>query len=130
LGVKQPRHPTSDCDREPAMTTIKTVDQLPAGWFPLEGARRPEMGLGWFNDRRAPRRTEPLPLHSGAALRPSRRILIARQPLHRHLPLRLILEIEIGDLLAVGVLHDEGVLTFLDRPWRREAARRGQLIRP
>src|ERR1700722_9338464 len=37
-------------------------------------------------------------------------------------PLGLILEIEIGDLLAVGVLHDEGFLTFLDRPGRREAA--------
>jgi hypothetical protein len=33
------------------------------------------------------------------------------------------LEIEIGELLAVGVLHDEGFLTFLDRPGRREAAR-------
>ena len=39
----------------------------------------------------------------------------ARQPLHRHLPLRFI-EIEIGDLLAVGVLHCAGFLTFLDRP--------------
>jgi hypothetical protein len=27
-----------------------------------------------------------------------------------------------GELLAVGVLHDEGFLTFLDRPGRREAA--------
>jgi hypothetical protein len=30
------------------------------------------------------------------------------------LPLRLVLEIEIGDLLAVSVLHDEGFLLFLD----------------
>jgi hypothetical protein len=49
--------------------------------------------------------------------------LVARQPLHRHLPLWLVFEIEIGDLLAVGVLHDEGFLTFLDRPGRREVAR-------
>jgi hypothetical protein len=40
--------------------------------------------------------------------------LVSRQPLHRHLPLRLILEIEIGDLLAVGVLHDEGFLSLLE----------------
>jgi hypothetical protein len=30
-------------------------------------------------------------------------------------PARLILEIEIGDLLAIGVLHDEGFLTFLEQ---------------
>ena len=42
------------------------------------------------------------------------------------LPLRLILEIKIGNLLAVGVLYDEGFLTFLDRPGRREAAGHGQ----
>ncbi len=26
----------------------------------------------------------------------------------------LVLEIEVGDLLAIGVLHDEGFLTLLD----------------
>ena len=31
--------------------------------------------------------------------------LVARQPLHRHLPVRLILEIEIGKRLPVGVLY-------------------------
>ena len=34
-------------------------------------------------------------------------------------PLRLILEIKVGKLLAIGVLHDEGFLTFLDRPGRK-----------
>ena len=42
--------------------------------------------------------------------------LVARQPFRRHLPLRLVLVIEIGKWLAVRVLHDEGFLTFLDRP--------------
>jgi hypothetical protein len=36
--------------------------------------------------------------------------------------MRLILEIEIGDLLAVGIFHDEGFLTFFDRRGQREAA--------
>jgi hypothetical protein len=38
------------------------------------------------------------------------------------LPLWLILEIEIGKLLAIGVLHDEGFRSFLNRPGWREAA--------
>jgi len=37
-----------------------------------------------------------------------------RQPLHRHLPLRLILEIEISERLSARVLHNEGFQTFLD----------------
>jgi hypothetical protein len=37
----------------------------------------------------------------------------------------IALEIEIGKTLAVGVLHDEGFLTSLDRPGRREAAGEG-----
>jgi hypothetical protein len=41
--------------------------------------------------------------------------LVARQPLHRHLPLWLVSEIEVSDLLAVGVLHDEGFLTLLEQ---------------
>jgi hypothetical protein len=51
--------------------------------------------------------------------------LVTRQSLHRHLTLRVIREIQVGKRLAVGVLHDEGFLTFLDRPGRREAAVRG-----
>jgi hypothetical protein len=41
--------------------------------------------------------------------------LVARRPIHRHLPLRLILEIEIGEHLAVSVLHDEGFRAFLEQ---------------
>jgi hypothetical protein len=36
--------------------------------------------------------------------------------------LRLILEIEIGKVLAVRVHNAERFLTFFDRPWRREPA--------
>ena len=50
--------------------------------------------------------------------------LVARQPLHRHLPLWLVLKIQISELLTVGVLHDEKLLTIFDRPGRPEAARR------
>jgi hypothetical protein len=49
-----------------------------------------------------------------AALHGDKECLVARQPLHRHLPLWLILEIEIGELLTVGVLHDEDFRFFLD----------------
>jgi hypothetical protein len=59
--------------------------------------------------------------------------LVARQPLHRHLPLRLVLEIDVGKRLTGRVLHDEGFLAFLDRPWRRKRRRSviaGALIQP
>jgi hypothetical protein len=39
--------------------------------------------------------------------------------------LRLVLEIEVGERLTVGVLHGEGLRAFLDRPGRREASTRG-----
>jgi hypothetical protein len=44
--------------------------------------------------------------------------------------LRLILEIEIGELLAIGVLHDEGFLAFLDRPGWLEAAGPAAMLSP
>jgi hypothetical protein len=48
--------------------------------------------------------------------------LVTRQQLGRRAPSRLILEIDIGQLLAAAILDDEGGLQFLDSPWRREAA--------
>jgi hypothetical protein len=47
--------------------------------------------------------------------------LIAREPIHRRPPLRLILEIEIRECLPGRVLHDEGFGVLLDRPGRRES---------
>ena len=56
--------------------------------------------------------------------------LVAREPFHRQPPLRFILEIHLGKVLAVAVRHDEGFLTFLDRPWPGEAARHGPQLPP
>jgi hypothetical protein len=39
-------------------------------------------------------------------------------------PPRLILEIDIGELLPGTVRHDKGRTNILNRPWRREAANR------
>ena len=52
---------------------------------------------------------------------PSR--LIFGEQLRRRSPPRLILEIDIGELLSRAVLHDEGGTDIFDRPWRREATR-------
>ena len=35
---------------------------------------------------------------------------------------RLIVEVDIGELLAALVAHNKASRLFLDRPWRREAA--------
>jgi hypothetical protein len=53
---------------------------------------------------------------SGTAWRPGLSIKKCAQRRGRFIP-----AIDIGERLAVGVLHDEGFLTFLDRPERREA---------
>jgi hypothetical protein len=39
--------------------------------------------------------------------------------------IRLVLEIDIGELLPAAVLHDEGRTNILDSPGRREAASDG-----
>ena len=50
------------------------------------------------------------------------RLILAEQLGCRSAP-RLILEIDVSELLAVVVAHDKaGVVEFLDRPRRREAA--------
>ena len=46
---------------------------------------------------------------------------ILREQLGGRPPARLILEIDVGKLLAVAVAHREPRLLFLDRPGRREA---------
>ena len=51
---------------------------------------------------------------------PSR--LIFGEQLRRRSPPRLILEIDIGELLPGAVRHDEGATNILDGPKRREAA--------
>ena len=49
----------------------------------------------------------------------------AQQALSLAAPSRLILEIDVGELLTVVVAHDEaGIVVFFDRPQRREAASR------
>ena len=49
--------------------------------------------------------------------------LIFREQLGRRSAPRLILEIDIGELLPVGVPHDEaGIVEIFDGPRRREAA--------
>ena len=40
-------------------------------------------------------------------------------PLHRHLPLRLILEIDVRERLNAGVVNDEAFAVLLDGPRRR-----------
>jgi hypothetical protein len=52
----------------------------------------------------------------------SEECLVARQSFHRHLPLRLVLKIDISERPAVSVLHDEAFRLLIDRPWRRETA--------
>jgi len=51
---------------------------------------------------------------------PSR--FVAGEQLGRRSPAGLLLEIDIGELLASAVLHDEGSTNILDGPGRREAA--------
>jgi hypothetical protein len=51
-------------------------------------------------------------------------------PFRRYPALRFILKVQIGERLAVGILHDEGFQTFLDRPWPGEAARHGPQLPP
>ena len=46
--------------------------------------------------------------------------LVARKQFRRRSPPRLILEIDVGELLPGGVLHDDAsVVEFFNRPWRR-----------
>ena len=45
-----------------------------------------------------------------------------RDQLSRRSPPRLILEIDISELLAVAVFDDRTGVQFLDSPWRQEAA--------
>ena len=48
--------------------------------------------------------------------------LVLREQLGRRSPARLLLEIEIAEILPAGVFHDEGIVADLfDRPGRREA---------
>jgi hypothetical protein len=55
--------------------------------------------------------------------------VVARYALHDRLPLRLVLEIDIGQSLPAGVGHDVGLAAFLDLPrWRVTAA--GDHARP
>jgi hypothetical protein len=49
--------------------------------------------------------------------------LVFCQQLGRGSPARLLLKVDIGQLLAAAVLHDKAGFQFLDRPGRREAAR-------
>ena len=50
--------------------------------------------------------------------------LVLREQLGRRSPARLLLEIEIAEILPAGVFHDEGIVADLfDRPGRREAVR-------
>jgi hypothetical protein len=51
---------------------------------------------------------------------PSR--LVPREQFRRRSPTRLILEIDVGELLAGAVPHDEGGTNILDGPRGREAA--------
>ena len=48
--------------------------------------------------------------------------LVARQLLGSRAPARLILEIDIGEFLAVAVAHDKAGVQFLGSPRRPEAA--------
>ncbi len=81
----------------------------------------PPLGIGEYKGRRLARPVQQLGKLSNICRDPPR--FIARQPLHRHLPLRLILEIDLGERLPGSVLHDEGFRKLVDRPGRREAAR-------
>ena len=59
---------------------------------------------------------------SDVAEDPSR--LIARQQFRRRLSPRLILETDVGELLAAAVANDRAGVQFLDCPKRREAGLR------
>jgi len=51
--------------------------------------------------------------------------LVAGEQLGRRSTSRLLLEIDVGERLPIGVADGAAALLLVDRPWRREAQRRG-----